>query len=114
VNFWGSWCEPCKAEEGFLSAAYDQLHGKVRFLGIDSIDSADSALSFDAQGVKPPVHFPSVFDSNGKALLAVRRQGPPYTMFIGSNGQVVGKQSTPYSSTADVLADVTKYLHVTA
>jgi cytochrome c biogenesis protein CcmG/thiol:disulfide interchange protein DsbE len=113
VNIWGSWCEPCQAEEKFLSGAYDKTHGTVRFLGVDTVDQADSALDFDAH-VSPPVHFPSVFDPDKKVLLGLHFQGPPETLFIDSAGRIVHTNRVPYTSTAAVTADIATYLHVSA
>ncbi|MBV9869911.1 MAG: TlpA family protein disulfide reductase [Frankiaceae bacterium] len=114
VNIWGSWCEPCQAEEKYLSAAYRSVKGKVRFLGVDTVDSANSALDFGAH-VSPPVRFPSVVDPDKKLLTALLRQGPPYSVFVDASGKVVGKHGgSPYRSTAEVEADINRYLHVTA
>jgi cytochrome c biogenesis protein CcmG, thiol:disulfide interchange protein DsbE len=110
VNIWGSWCEPCQAEESFLSAAYDKTHGRVRFLGVDTVDQADSALDFDAH-VSPPVHFPSVFDPDRKVLIGLHFPGPPETLYVDSAGRIVHTNRVPYTSTAAVMADIAAYLH---
>jgi thiol-disulfide isomerase/thioredoxin len=112
VNIWGSWCIPCQKEEKYFASAYSRLKGKVRFLGVDSVDSADSALDFLAH-VRPAVHFPSVFDADRKILLGVGRAGPPVTVFLDRSGKIVGK-SSDYTSLNDLYADIANYLHVTA
>jgi cytochrome c biogenesis protein CcmG, thiol:disulfide interchange protein DsbE len=112
VNIWGSWCGPCQAEETYLSSAYDKTRDKVRFLGVDTEDEADSALSFDAH-VKPPVHFPSVFDPDKKVLLDLHFVGPPETLYVDAAGRIVYINRVPYTSTSEVTADISKYLHVT-
>jgi thiol-disulfide isomerase/thioredoxin len=111
VNLWGSWCEPCQAEEKYLSSAYDATSGKVRFLGVDTVDDADSALDFDAH-VTPPVHFPSVFDPDKKVLLDLHFTGPPESLYLNAAGKVVHINRVPYASTAAVMADISRYLHV--
>jgi thiol-disulfide isomerase/thioredoxin len=113
VNIWGSWCEPCQAEEKYLSVAYNTVRAKVRFLGVDTVDEADSALDFDAH-VTPPVHFPSVFDPDKKVLLGLHFQGPPETVYLDRAGHVVHVNTVPYRSTAQVRHDIATYLHVTA
>ena len=113
VNIWGSWCEPCQAEERYLSAAFDKAHGKVRFLGVDTVDQAASALDFDAH-VTPPVRFPSVFDPDKKVLLGLHFPGPPETLYVDSAGKIVHINRVPYRSTAAVTADIATYLHVAA
>jgi len=113
VNLWGSWCEPCQAEEKFLSEAYNKTGGHVQFLGVDTIDSADSALDFDAH-VTPPVRFPSVSDPDKKVLLALHFQGPPETVFVDTSGRIVHVNRVPYTSTTAITADIATYLHVPA
>jgi thiol-disulfide isomerase/thioredoxin len=109
VNIWGSWCPPCQAEEEYLSLASDKDRQLVRVLGVDIVDEADSALNFVTH-VTPPVHFPSVFDADRKVALALHVLSPPYTVFVSAAGKIVGHHSGPYSSTAQLQADVTRYL----
>jgi cytochrome c biogenesis protein CcmG, thiol:disulfide interchange protein DsbE len=111
VNIWGSWCVPCQAEEKYLSAAYDRTHRHVRFLGVDTVDQADSALDFAAH-VRPPVHFPSVFDPDKKVLLGLHFQGPPETVYVDRSGAIVHVNRVPYTRTSEVIADIARYLHV--
>jgi cytochrome c biogenesis protein CcmG, thiol:disulfide interchange protein DsbE len=112
VNVWGSWCGPCQEEAGYLSAAYDADRTKVRFLGVDTEDGANDALSFGA-AVKPPVRYPSVSDPDRKVLLGIHFPGPPETVFVNAAGRVVHIHGGQYRSTAEVQADIAKYLHVT-
>jgi cytochrome c biogenesis protein CcmG, thiol:disulfide interchange protein DsbE len=113
VNIWGSWCLPCQAEAGFLSAAYDRTRSMVRFLGVDTQDEAGSALDFGT-AVSPPVRYPSVFDENKTVMLDLHFQGPPETLFVDSAGRVVHIHRGPYLTTAAVTADIATYLHVEA
>jgi cytochrome c biogenesis protein CcmG/thiol:disulfide interchange protein DsbE len=111
LNIWGSWCIPCQAEEKFLSSAYDASRRHVRFLGVDTVDAADSALNF-ATHVQPPVHFPSVFDPDKKVLLGLHFQGPPETVYLDAAGRIVHVNRVAYTSTTQVTHDIATYLHV--
>ena len=72
VNFWGSWCAPCRAEIDDLEAVYEATKASgVDFLGINIRDSRDAALAFHNQRVA----YPSVFDPSSK--LALGFQIPP-------------------------------------
>jgi cytochrome c biogenesis protein CcmG, thiol:disulfide interchange protein DsbE len=113
VNIWGSWCKPCQAEAGFLSSAYDKTRSKVRFLGVDTQDQADSALDFGT-AVSPPVRYASVFDLNKKVMLDLHFPGPPETLFVNSAGRIVHIHRGQYFGAAAVEADIATYLHVTA
>jgi cytochrome c biogenesis protein CcmG/thiol:disulfide interchange protein DsbE len=114
VNIWGSWCGPCQKETPFLQRAHARLGAAVRFLGVDTDDSADSALDFAAH-VSPPMRYPSVVDDNKAVLLGLH--GPsavPMTLFVDANGRVVHVSIASYDSVAAVLADVARYLGVRA
>lgn len=111
VNIWGSWCEPCQAEETYLSQAYRADHKTVRFLGVDIVDQQDSALDFDAH-VSPPVRFPSVFDADRRVALALHVASPPFTALVSAAGHIVHTKHGGYTSTAELQRDISTYLHV--
>lgn len=112
LNIWGTWCGPCKAETRYLSQVYDELKARVRFLGVDDEDQPGSALDF-APHVDPPMRYPSVVDDDKKLLIALH--GPvavPSTVFVDANGKIVQRVSSPYSSAAQLRADIARYLGV--
>jgi thiol-disulfide isomerase/thioredoxin len=112
INVWGSWCIPCRKETGALSSVYDALKPKVRFLGVDTADDANSALDFGTH-VTPAVRYPSVLDPDKKVLLGLARSpGPPETAFVDAAGVVVHVHVGPYDDAAQLRADIAKYLHV--
>ena len=64
VNFWGSWCAPCRAEADDLEQTYQATKAKgVSFLGVNSRDDRDAAKAFERGRVDLPEH------------LRLRRQG---------------------------------------
>ncbi|WP_422737801.1 TlpA family protein disulfide reductase [Micromonospora sp. WMMD729] len=75
VNFWGSWCAPCRAEADDLEAVYQATKGSgVTVLGINVQDSRDKAKAFE-QG---RVTYPSLFDPASR--LALDLDIPPNTV----------------------------------
>ncbi|MGW3889052.1 TlpA family protein disulfide reductase [Micromonospora chokoriensis] len=75
VNFWGSWCAPCRAEADDLEAVHQATKGSgVTFLGINVQDSRDKAKAFE-QG---RVTYPSLFDPASR--LALDLDIPPNTV----------------------------------
>ena len=111
VNIWAAWCGPCQNEQPYLSSVYSAMKSKVRFLGVDTVDSADDALSFSAHDA---VRYPSVVDPDKKALLGVHvAPGPPETVFVDRAGKVVHVYPGEYKTAAALRHDVATYLHVT-
>jgi len=86
VNFWASWCDPCRAEAKVLERAYKAQKG-VLFLGLDAQDAREDARDFIAQF---GLSFPHVRDPGNDTQRAWGVTGLPETYFIGADGRVVG------------------------
>lgn len=85
LNFWATWCPPCRAETPDLIAAYAALHERgVDFLGIDTTESAPIVKTFlSAKGVPYPtvLSSPSVYNAYGIAYI-------PTTVVVDAHGVV--------------------------
>ncbi|HTG46220.1 MAG TPA: TlpA disulfide reductase family protein [Actinomycetota bacterium] len=86
LNFWASWCEPCKTETPLLVAAHRRLGAQVQFVGVDLQDSAAGARRFIAQ---QDITYPSVFDPSAAIGTAYSLLGPPGTFFYDAAGTLV-------------------------
>jgi peroxiredoxin len=88
VNFWGSWCNPCRAEADDLEKTYQATKAKgVTFIGVNSRDERDAAKAFErAFGVT----FPSVFDPDAKVALKfdVTQVATPSTLILDRQGRI--------------------------
>ncbi|GAA1844937.1 hypothetical protein GCM10009687_08350 [Asanoa iriomotensis] len=87
VNFWGSWCAPCRAEIDDLENVYEATKDKgVEFLGINIRDSRDAALAFHNQRVA----YPSVFDPSSKLALGfeIPPNSIPATIILDRSGDI--------------------------
>jgi thiol-disulfide isomerase/thioredoxin len=92
LNFWASWCGPCRAEQEGLELASKRLAGRgVRLVGVNIRDDRGAATSYlEEFGVS----YPSLFDR--PAVLAARLgrfapDFPPYTLVVDGKGRVAAR-----------------------
>lgn len=93
VNFWATWCSPCKEEMPLLQAYYDQ-HKADGFVlvGINVSDDAGDAQEFiDAAGYT----FPVWSDPPGKVLIQLRINGLPASLVVDAEGRLVKRWVGP-------------------
>lgn len=86
VNFWASWCIPCKEEAPELAAAAKRYRGRVVFLGIDIQDFAGDARKFMDDVDAPYV---SVRDGTSKTHSAYGLTGVPETFYLDRRSRAV-------------------------
>jgi len=103
VNFWASWCEPCKEEAPLLNRA-ERIYGDdVEFLGVDIRDSLTDALAFSrASGMR----YPSVRDESLDIYNDYGLTGQPETFFIDQDGVIVDHVSGPFTRADDLLSRI--------
>ena len=91
VNFWASWCPPCRAESpNLVQVAKDNAARGVRFVGVNVKDDRSAAQRFDEVHHVP---YPSLFDQPGVLLTRFRSfvpQVPPTTLLIDREGRIAG------------------------
>jgi thiol-disulfide isomerase/thioredoxin len=87
VNFWGSWCAPCRAEIDDLEEVFQATRAQgVAFLGINIRDDRDKARAFQAGRVS----YPSVFDPSSRLALDfdIPPNGIPATVVLDRDGRI--------------------------
>ena len=86
LNFWASWCVPCRKEMPAFESVASELKGRVDFLGVNEQDTRPGALDLVA---KTGVRYPSVVDSGGTLMSAYGLRGLPNTVFISPDGELL-------------------------
>ncbi|MFM2032650.1 MAG: hypothetical protein RLZZ297_1415 [Chloroflexota bacterium] len=108
VNFWGTWCVPCREETPALQAAYEQLRGDtVEFVGInlrsqeENGEPGDAAVEAFVESYG--VQYPIVYDTDGSVARSYQISPIPVSYFLDTEGNIryvyVGTLTT-----SDVLA----------
>ena len=90
LNFWASWCGPCKMEMPDFEEAYLEYGDRIHFVLVNLTDGSqetvESAAGYiDSQGYT----FPIYFDTTYSAAMAYGVSGVPVTYFIDAEGNLV-------------------------
>lgn len=86
LNFWASWCDPCKREAPALQAATKRWGDRVVVLGVDVNDFGGDARGFMR---KYGLTYPVVHDNKNLTSPKYGLTGLPETFFLDSRGRVV-------------------------
>ncbi len=108
INFWASWCGPCKVELPLLARAHREWGDQVAFLGIDVQDaSAEAWKSLTAAGIE----YPQLEDPKGRSRAAFGwTSGLPLTVFVDARGRMVGTERTAFRTYPEVTAALARHL----
>jgi cytochrome c biogenesis protein CcmG/thiol:disulfide interchange protein DsbE len=86
LNFWASWCIPCREEAPLLEQAAQRYRGRVAVLGIDHQDFGGDARAFVR---RHGVTYPTVVDKGDHLYTKYGLTGVPETFCATSDGDVV-------------------------
>lgn len=93
VNFWASWCQPCRDEAPFLQKMWLQYKDRgVVFVGLGYVDTDSAALAYIKQF---NITYPNGPDIGSDASQKYRIKGVPETYFIGKDGNLYGNSLGP-------------------
>lgn len=90
INFWASWCPPCKEEMPYFNEVYKIEKDNVQFLMIDMVDGQRETIEkgqeyVDAEGFE----FPIYFDTESDAAYNYGISSIPTTVFIDAEGNLI-------------------------
>jgi cytochrome c biogenesis protein CcmG/thiol:disulfide interchange protein DsbE len=86
LNFWASWCQPCKLEAPDLAASAKKWSGRVVVLGVDVNDPSGDARGFMR---KYGITYPIVHDNKNVTSPKYGLTGLPETFFLDRRGRIV-------------------------
>ena len=85
LNFWASWCGPCKMEMPEIQKFYDKYGQEIHFLLVSVDDSLDAAKSFISDS---GYTFPVYFDTTSVGAYTYGASSIPLTFFIDAEGNL--------------------------
>ncbi|MCB0045313.1 MAG: TlpA family protein disulfide reductase [Caldilineaceae bacterium] len=100
LNFWASWCDPCRAEADLLEQTWrrEQNNG-ITFIGLDYLDQEHAALKYMAEY---DITYPNGADIQSQAARSYGIKGVPETFFISPDGKIQSQVIGPIVSQADL------------
>ena len=107
VNVWASWCGPCRVEFPDFQQVSADRGDEIAFIGVDALDTDPAAENFLEE---LPLPYPSVTDPDEQVRREYGIRGYPATAFFDADGELVHLKQGPYTSAADLEADIDKYV----
>lgn len=110
LNFWASWCAPCRAEKPVLQEVREEnADNGVTFLGVNIKDERNAAQAFEDNLEVP---YPSLYDQPGEIPQELRDTVPPQavpsTLVIDRDGQIAGRVigASDYLTLSELVDDI--------
>ena len=96
INFWASWCPPCREEAAYLEQTWRKYKDKgVIFIGVDWVDTEKEALAYMKEFDLTYFNGPDV---GTRIAQAYNIQGVPETFYVAKNGELRGVHIGPLKS----------------
>ena len=94
INFWATWCPPCRSELADINKAYETYGDKIEFMMIDLTDgyNGEDQPAVEAFVAENGYSFPVYFDLDAGAAVAYGVRSIPTTVLIGSDGTLLHTQ----------------------
>ncbi len=87
VNFWATWCPPCRKEIPSMNRAWHKIKNEgIAMIAINVGESADEVFAFTA---KYPIDFTVLLDDSGRASNSWPMKGLPTTFILDTDGNLV-------------------------
>lgn len=94
LNFWASWCAPCKKELPVLEKTSNKYsENDVKFIGINVMDNKEDALSLIKEF---DISYLNLYDDSGNVSQMYGVTALPVTVFINGDGKITRKKFGPF------------------
>ena len=99
LNFWATWCGPCRSEMPEMQSVYERLGGRLTILGVDLDETREEVLDFKEE---LGVTFPTVIDQGQTVFHHYSAFGLPATYVIDADGVIRNVKFGPFVSEDDI------------
>ena len=104
INFWASWCVPCRDEAPFLEKTWRQYKDReVVFLGVDWVDPEPDAKAYIKEF---NITYPNGPDLGSAISPLYRIKGVPETYFVGRDGKLAGNSLGPIGRNSGYMTEI--------
>lgn len=111
VNFWATWCPPCKAELPYFQEAYEKYGSQIQFMMVNLIDGSRETDTTVQNFIKETGYtFPLFYDRDGFASMAYEIYSIPVTLGITAEGKLKYQKigSLPQADLEEIVAGLTE------
>jgi len=109
VNFWATWCPPCREEMPSMQRAWEQIQDEdIVILAIDVGEDEDTIFTFTADY---PVEFPLLLDLDSRVIQEWAVRGLPTTFIVDTQGRIAYRAIGTRDWEDSALLNTLKQLH---
>ncbi len=91
LNFWASWCPPCKSEMPAFEKAYKEFGDEINFVMLNSTDGSRETVEIAKEFIKGAGYtFPVYYDTTSMGAILYGTSSIPMTFLIDAEGNLVG------------------------
>ena len=110
LNFWASWCDPCKDEAPLLEAAWRKYKDQgLMVIGVDYLDQEPAARAYLQEF---QITYPNGPDLGSKIARRYFIRGVPETFFIGPDGQIKSFKEGPFTTMEELEASIREIMSI--
>jgi thiol-disulfide isomerase/thioredoxin len=108
LNFWATWCGPCREEMPSMEALSRSFGGQS--LAVVAINQRESAAQVSRFMKTHALNFPTPLDTDGRVAASYRVYGIPVTYLVDGGGQAIGMKSGPLDWASPAVVGVFRQL----